>query len=37
MKENADFLQKNNGIQVKIAGISNTRKMVFNSRWFAIG
>jgi aspartokinase/homoserine dehydrogenase 1 len=27
----ADFLQKNNGIQVKIAGISNTRKMVFNA------
>jgi aspartokinase/homoserine dehydrogenase 1 len=26
-----DFLQKNNGIQVKIAGISNTRKMMFNS------
>ena len=26
-----DFLQKNNGIQVKIVGISNTRKMVFNS------
>ncbi|OOQ61269.1 bifunctional aspartate kinase/homoserine dehydrogenase I [Mucilaginibacter pedocola] len=28
---NADFLQNNNGIQVKVAGISNTRKMVFNS------
>ncbi|MBD1363515.1 bifunctional aspartate kinase/homoserine dehydrogenase I [Mucilaginibacter sp. ZT4R22] len=26
-----EFLQKNNGIQVKIAGISNTRKMVFNA------
>ncbi|MBK0380126.1 bifunctional aspartate kinase/homoserine dehydrogenase I [Mucilaginibacter segetis] len=26
-----DFLQENNGIQVKIAGISNTRKMVFNA------
>jgi aspartokinase/homoserine dehydrogenase 1 len=25
------FLQENNGIQVKIAGISNTRKMVFNA------
>lgn len=25
------FLQANNGIQVKVAGISNTRKMVFNS------
>jgi aspartokinase/homoserine dehydrogenase 1 len=31
LKENTDFLQKNNGIQVKIAGISNTRKMAFNS------
>jgi len=27
----SDFLQENNGIQVKIAGISNTRKMVFNA------
>ncbi|GAA4101913.1 bifunctional aspartate kinase/homoserine dehydrogenase I [Mucilaginibacter panaciglaebae] len=27
----AAFLQENNGIQVKIAGISNTRKMVFNA------
>ncbi|MEQ1353902.1 MAG: bifunctional aspartate kinase/homoserine dehydrogenase I, partial [Candidatus Acidiferrum sp.] len=27
----ADFLQKNNGIQVKIAGIANTRKMIFNA------
>ena len=27
----SDFLQKHNGIQVKIAGISNTRKMVFNA------
>ncbi|QXV66374.1 bifunctional aspartate kinase/homoserine dehydrogenase I [Mucilaginibacter sp. 21P] len=26
-----DYLQKNNGIQVKVVGISNTRKMVFNS------
>src|SRR6195952_2770095 len=25
------FLQENNGIQVKIAGISNTRKMTFNA------
>ncbi|TWR29891.1 bifunctional aspartate kinase/homoserine dehydrogenase I [Mucilaginibacter pallidiroseus] len=25
-----DYLQKNNGIQVKVVGISNTRKMVFN-------
>lgn len=27
----ADFLEKNNGIQVKIAGIANTRKMIFNA------
>ena len=27
----ADFLQEHNGIQVKIAGISNTRKMVFDA------
>jgi aspartokinase/homoserine dehydrogenase 1 len=27
----AGFLQDNNGIQVKIAGISNTRKMVFDT------
>ncbi|MGN6178537.1 MAG: bifunctional aspartate kinase/homoserine dehydrogenase I [Mucilaginibacter sp.] len=27
----SEYLQKNNGIQVKIAGISNTRKMVFNA------
>jgi len=27
----AAFLKENNGIQVKIAGISNTRKMAFNS------
>ncbi|GAB2972926.1 bifunctional aspartate kinase/homoserine dehydrogenase I [Mucilaginibacter puniceus] len=26
----AKFLQENNGIQVKIAGIANTRKMIFN-------
>lgn len=31
LADNAGFLQKNNGIQVKIAGISNTRKMVFSS------
>lgn len=28
---NTEFLQEHNGIQVKIAGISNTRKMVFNA------
>jgi aspartokinase/homoserine dehydrogenase 1 len=27
----SEFLQEHNGIQVKIAGISNTRKMVFNA------
>jgi aspartokinase/homoserine dehydrogenase 1 len=27
----SNYLQENNGIQVKIAGISNTRKMIFNS------
>jgi aspartokinase/homoserine dehydrogenase 1 len=27
----AKFLQENNGIQVKIAGISNSRKMIFNA------
>src|SRR6202012_2481636 len=28
---NTEYLQENNGIQVKIAGISNSRKMVFNA------
>jgi aspartokinase/homoserine dehydrogenase 1 len=31
LNAHTDFLQKNNGIQVKIAGISNTRKMVFSA------
>jgi aspartokinase/homoserine dehydrogenase 1 len=31
LNAHTDFLQKNNGIQVKIVGISNTRKMVFNA------
>jgi aspartokinase/homoserine dehydrogenase 1 len=31
LNAHTDFLQKNNGIQVKIAGISNTRKMVFDA------
>jgi len=31
LNANREFLQNNNGIQVKVAGISNTRKMVFNS------
>ena len=30
LNAHAAFLSQNNGIQVKIAGISNTRKMVFN-------
>ena len=28
--EHKDFLQKHNGIQIKVVGISNTRKMMFN-------
>jgi aspartokinase/homoserine dehydrogenase 1 len=31
LNAHTDFLQDHNGIQVKIAGISNTRKMVFNA------
>jgi aspartokinase/homoserine dehydrogenase 1 len=31
LNAHADFLQANNGIQVKIAGISNTSKMLFNT------
>ncbi|WP_100340103.1 bifunctional aspartate kinase/homoserine dehydrogenase I [Mucilaginibacter auburnensis] len=31
LNAHAAFLQENNGVQVKIAGISNTRKMAFNS------
>src|ERR1700743_1643509 len=30
LNQHSEFLQQNNGIQVKIAGISNTRKMIFN-------
>jgi len=30
LNEHVEFLKKHNGIQVKIVGISNTRKMVFN-------
>ncbi|MGZ3756425.1 MAG: bifunctional aspartate kinase/homoserine dehydrogenase I [Mucilaginibacter sp.] len=30
LNAHSEFLRKNNGIQVKIAGISNTRKMLFN-------
>ncbi|MEO6524030.1 MAG: bifunctional aspartate kinase/homoserine dehydrogenase I [Mucilaginibacter sp.] len=29
--EHAAFLEKNNGIQIKVVGVVNTRKMVFNS------
>ncbi|MDP3469536.1 MAG: bifunctional aspartate kinase/homoserine dehydrogenase I [Daejeonella sp.] len=29
--EHRDFLQKHNGIQIKVVGISNTRKMIFNA------
>jgi aspartokinase/homoserine dehydrogenase 1 len=28
--QHKDFLQKHNGIQIKVVGISNTRKMMFN-------
>jgi aspartokinase/homoserine dehydrogenase 1 len=31
LNAHSDFLQEHNGIQVKIAGISNTRKMIFNA------
>jgi len=31
LSAHTDYLQENNGIQVKIAGIGNTRKMIFNS------
>jgi aspartokinase/homoserine dehydrogenase 1 len=31
LNAHSGFLQEHNGIQVKIAGISNTRKMVFNA------
>jgi aspartokinase/homoserine dehydrogenase 1 len=31
LNAHTEFLKENNGIQVKIAGISNTRKMVFNA------
>lgn len=30
LQSHTEFLKENNGIQVKIAGISNTRKMIFN-------
>lgn len=31
LNAHSDYLQEHNGIQVKIAGIGNTRKMIFNS------
>jgi aspartokinase/homoserine dehydrogenase 1 len=31
LKAHTEYLKDNNGIQVKIAGVSNTRKMTFNS------
>ena len=31
LKEHKQFLQEHNGIQVRVAGISNSRKMIFNS------
>ncbi len=31
LNAHTDYLKDNNGIQVKVAGISNTRKMTFNS------
>ncbi|WP_342646472.1 bifunctional aspartate kinase/homoserine dehydrogenase I [Mucilaginibacter sp. CSA2-8R] len=31
LMQHTEFLEKNNSIQVKIAGISNTRKMTFNA------
>ncbi|GAB3924362.1 bifunctional aspartate kinase/homoserine dehydrogenase I [Mucilaginibacter myungsuensis] len=30
LDQHKDYLEKNNGIQVKVAGISNTRKMMFD-------
>jgi aspartokinase/homoserine dehydrogenase 1 len=36
LNEHKAFLEENNGIQVKIAGISNTRKMMFDADGFAL-
>jgi aspartokinase/homoserine dehydrogenase 1 len=36
LNAHSEFLKKNNGIQVKIAGISNTRKMVFNAEGISL-
>lgn len=37
LKEHREFLQQHNGIQVKVAGISNSRKMVFNPEGLSLG
>ncbi len=34
--EHKDFLQEHNGIQIKVVGISNTRKMIFNEEGIAL-
>jgi aspartokinase/homoserine dehydrogenase 1 len=31
LSEHADFLAKNNGVQIKVVGVINTRKMVFDA------
>ncbi|MES2276949.1 MAG: bifunctional aspartate kinase/homoserine dehydrogenase I [Bacteroidota bacterium] len=36
LNQHKGFLEENNGIQVKIAGISNTRKMAFNADGFSL-
>lgn len=36
LQSHTDFLQENNGIQVKVVGIGNTRKMVFNANGLAL-
>ena len=36
LNAHSEFLQEHNGIQVKIAGISNTRKMVFNAEGISL-
>jgi aspartokinase/homoserine dehydrogenase 1 len=34
--EHRDFLQKHNGIQIKVVGIANTRKMIFDEEGIAL-
>jgi aspartokinase/homoserine dehydrogenase 1 len=36
LNAHSEYLQQNNGIQVKIAGISNTRQMLFNSEGISL-